>query len=93
MRKLVTVSEFLIIISEIVPENIKNACLLFCMMLLWTLIFINYKYLPHLIDMIGLYGTIYVFAGVGLLGVIIIALYLPETKGKSYEEIMYLFEH
>lgn len=68
------------IISEIMPGNIKEACV--------AQYFINMKYLPLLIDTIGFHGAMYMFAGVCLIGVTILNSIMPETKGKSHEEIM-----
>ena len=44
---------------------------------------INYNFL--------LPGTFWLYAGFALLGTIVIAVFLPETKGKSLEQVAELF--
>lgn len=46
------------------------------------------KVFPSLVVWIGLHGCIFVFAGCCFVGAIFVALVLPETKGKSYSEIL-----
>lgn len=77
-----------VVISEIMPEKIKDFGVSFCMTILWALTFIMVKYLPFLSDSLGFSGTMYIFAVVCLLGEVFIILFVPETKGKSYEQIM-----
>ena len=45
------------------------------------------QYLSTLIDIIGMHGTMLFFSLNSLIGGIFIFLFLPETRGKSYEEI------
>lgn len=45
------------------------------------------QYLSTLIDIIGMHGTMLFFCLNSFFGGIVIFLFLPETKGKSYEEI------
>lgn len=58
-----------------------------CMCLSWTLSFVLVKAFAYLGDVIGMHGCIYFFAGCCICGCIIIVIIMPETKGKSYEEI------
>lgn len=58
------------------------------MTVLWTATFVIVKFFPLLNELLGSYGSMYLFAVICLLGEIFIALYVPETKGKSYEQIM-----
>lgn len=77
-----------IVISELMPEKLKEFGVSFCMTLLWSFAFIALKYLPLLADTLGFHGSMFLFAGVCVFGAIFVAFYMPETKGKSYEEIM-----
>lgn len=77
-----------VVIAEIMPENIKDFAVSFCMTVLWTLTFIMVKYLPFLTESLGFHWSMFLFAGICLLGELFIILAMPETKGKSYEEIM-----
>lgn len=78
----------LTIVSEIMPERIKDACVSFCVILLFSLSFINLKFLPFLTDTLGFYGSMYLFAGICISLTIFIMLFMPETKGRSHAEIM-----
>lgn len=46
-----------------------------------------FQYLSTLIALLGMHGAMLLFAINSLIGAVLIALFLPETKGKSYEEI------
>lgn len=76
------------VVYEIAPEHIKETYMSFCMTVSWTLSFISTKYLPQFLELLEFHYSMYVFAGVCILSAIYILLYMPETKGKSYEEIM-----
>lgn len=78
----------LTVVSEIMPEKIKEIYMSFCMTLLWGLNFISAKYLPDFIEILGFHGSMYMFAGVCLFSALYIVLFMPETRGKSYEDIM-----
>lgn len=80
------------LISEILPENIKDTCSFLCSMFLWGLVFVNVKFLPFFNETIGLHGIAFMFAGICLISVAIIIVIMPETKGKSREEIQKLLE-
>lgn len=76
------------VLVEIMPEKIKDACVSFCMTLLWFFAFVNIKYLPSFIDVLGFHWTMFIFAGICLFGALFTILFIPETKGKSHDEIM-----
>jgi hypothetical protein len=44
------------------------------------------------ITLIGMHGTMLLYAIVSIVGTILIMLFIPETKGKSIEEIIQLLE-
>lgn len=77
-----------LVIAEIMPEKLKDFGSSFCNGLLWVCAFLVIKYLPLLTDLLGFHGTMFSFAGVCLASAAFIVLYMPETKGKSYDEIM-----
>lgn len=77
-----------LIISEIMPEKVKNFSTSFCMELSWFFTFLMLKYLPTLTEVLGMHGSMFLFAGVCLVSALFIVLVMPETKGKSYEQIM-----
>lgn len=77
-----------LVISEVMPEKLKDFGQTFCMNFVWITTFIMVKLLPFMTDSLGLHGAMFSFAVVCILGAIFVLLYLPETKGKSYEQIM-----
>lgn len=52
------------------------------------MVFVMVKVFPKLVVMIGLHGCIFGFAGCCFFGAVFVAVVLPETKGKSYNEIL-----
>lgn len=77
-----------LVISEIMPEKLKNFGSTFCNSLIWIAAFTLCKFFPFLSDALGMHGTLFLFAGFSLCGALLVILVMPETKGKSYEEIM-----
>lgn len=77
-----------LIIAEIMPEHVKAFGVSFCFSLIWFISFVVTKCLPFLLAYFGFHGTMFLFAANCLLSSVIIILFLPETKGKSYEQIM-----
>lgn len=78
-----------LVISEIMPMKLKEFGASFCMTLLWSFAFIIIKYLPLLTDVLQFHGTMFLFAAVCLSSALFIIVYMPETKGKSYDQIMH----
>lgn len=62
------------------------------MTVLWIFAFIALKILSTLIANFGMHGTCLIFASVCFFGSIFIMRVLPETKGKSFEEIQKMLE-
>ncbi|XP_031634206.1 facilitated trehalose transporter Tret1-like [Contarinia nasturtii] len=81
-----------LVISEIMPENLKSFGSSFCMVLLWTSSFFVIKFLPLMTETLEIHGTMFLFSGLCLCGTTFIVFYMPETKGRSYVEIMKLLE-
>lgn len=77
-----------VVLSEIMPEKIKDGCCAACMALLWLFSFITRKYFPLSVELIGFHGSIFVFAGVCVCGAVFVISFVPETKCKSHAEIM-----
>lgn len=77
-----------LVISEIMPKQLKEFGISFCMTLLWSFAFIMIKCLPILNESLGFHGSMFAFAGVCVASALFIMLRMPETKGKSHDEIM-----
>lgn len=81
-----------LVISEVMPQDLKEFGVSFCMTILWTCSFLIIKYLPFLTSTFGFHGIYFIFATVCILSAIFIITSMPETEGKSYEEIMNLLQ-
>lgn len=81
-----------LVIAETMPENLKDLLTSFCVALIWALEFALIKFLPFLNEILGFHGSLFLFAGICLTGTVLIALFVPETKGKSHEEIMKMLQ-
>ncbi|KAG4071907.1 hypothetical protein HA402_006068 [Bradysia odoriphaga] len=77
-----------VVISEILPREAKAIGSTICMVVLWGFAFIMVKTFPIIAATVGMYGCWFLFAGVAFGGVIFVLAVLPETKGKSFDEIM-----
>jgi len=76
-----------VILSEIFPNRIRGAAMALATFALWIACFVLTYTFPLLNASLGAAGTFWVYAAICLLGFVFIALKLPETKGKSLEEI------
>jgi len=76
-----------VILSEIFPNRIRGAAMALATFALWVACFVLTYTFPLLNKSLGAAGTFWVYSGICLLGFIFIVLKLPETKGKSLEEI------
>ena len=57
----------------------------------WTMAFIVTKFYPNLATAVGNYYTFWGFAGLLVISLVLIVIFVPETKGKSLEEIQQYF--
>ena len=76
-----------VVISEIFPNRIRGAAMSVAVSALWIACFILTWTFPLLNAALGPSGTFGVYAVICLLGFVFIFSKLPETKGKSLEEI------
>ncbi|MNL43608.1 Major myo-inositol transporter IolT [compost metagenome] len=76
-----------VVLSEIFPTKIRAMAMAVSTFSLWTACFILTYTFPLLNSGLGAYGTFWLYGIVCLLGYLFLRIYLPETKGKSLEEI------
>ena len=76
-----------VVISEIFPNRIRGAAMSVAVTSLWIACFILTYTFPILNARLGSAGTFWLYAGICIAGFVFILLKLPETKGKSLEEI------
>ena len=75
------------LISEIFPNRIRGAAISIAVSSLWIACFILTFTFPILNKSLGPAKTFWLYAAVCLLGFIFILTRVPETKGKTLEQI------
>jgi MFS family permease len=76
-----------VVISEIFPNRIRGAAMAVSVSSLWIACFLLTLTFPILNAKLGSAGTFWLYAAICVAGFFFIKLKLPETKGKSLEEI------
>lgn len=81
-----------VILAEILPKKIKNTVTLLSLEIIWILAFVLLSFYPTLTVVIGMYNCMFMFATCCIIGTVFYITVLPETKGKSYDEIIRILE-
>jgi sugar porter (SP) family MFS transporter len=76
-----------VVLSEIFPNRIRGAAMAIATTSLWIASFILTYTFPLLNNALNAYGTFWLYAMISVAGFLFILKKLPETKGKSLEEI------
>jgi len=76
-----------VVISEIFPNRIRGAAMAVAVSSLWIACFILTYTFPILNAKLGPAGTFWLYAAICVAGFLFIKIKLPETKGKTLEQI------
>jgi SP family arabinose:H+ symporter-like MFS transporter len=76
-----------VVISEIFPNRIRGAAMSIAVFSLWVGCMALTLTFPYLKAGLGAYGAFWLYGVICVIGFIVIFLKLPETKGKSLEDI------
>ena len=76
-----------VVISEIFPNRIRGAAMSVAVTSLWLACFVLTYTFPILNRRLGSAGTFWLYAAICAAGFVFILLRLPETKGKTLEEL------
>jgi len=76
-----------VVLSEIFPNRVRGAAMAIATTALWVASFILTYTFPILNDLLNASGTFWLYAIISVSGFLFILKKLPETKGKSLEEI------
>lgn len=76
-----------VVLSEIFPQQIRGTAMAISTLFLWIASFILTYTFPLLNESLHAAGTFWLYGGICLAGFFFIRARLPETKGKSLEEI------
>ena len=76
-----------IVISEIFPTKIRGQAMSVATLVLWASCYIVSQTFPMLVETIGNAKTFWIYALCSFAGLIFVVTVVPETKGKTLEEI------
>ena len=76
-----------VIISEIYPTKVRGRGMSIATTALWLVGYLGNQMFPVMQKELGSDGTFWVFSGGALLTILLVGWLIPETKGKSLEEI------
>jgi sugar porter (SP) family MFS transporter len=76
-----------VVISEIFPNRIRGAAMAVAVSSLWIACFLLTYTFPMLNAKLGSAGTFWLYAGICVAGFLFIKFKLPETRGKTLEQI------
>ncbi|WP_224752324.1 sugar porter family MFS transporter [Metabacillus arenae] len=80
-------------LAEIFPMRLRGLGMGAAVFCLWIMNFFVGLFFPVLMNGVGISMTFFIFAGFGILGLVFIFNYLPETKGLSLEEVEQYFRN
>ncbi|XP_001950031.1 facilitated trehalose transporter Tret1 [Acyrthosiphon pisum] len=78
------------LMGEIFPAQIKGIASSVVCMSNWLFVFLVTKFFTLMVSAIYLYNTFWLFTLFGVLGTFFVVFFVPETKGKTMEEIQEL---
>lgn len=81
-----------VIISELIPLRARATVGGIAIFLTWLLTFIVTKTFAPLSTLIGVAGCFWIFSGFSALSILYVTFLLPETKGRTLEEIEFYFK-
>jgi sugar porter (SP) family MFS transporter len=76
-----------VVISEIFPNRIRSTAISISVTALWAACFVLTYTFPLLNAALGAAGTFWTYAGVCLAGAVYLSMRLPETKGRTLEQL------
>lgn len=76
-----------VLLAEIFPNKFRGVAMSVCTFALWTGCFTLTYSFPILNASLGSYGTFWLYSGICLAGFLYFKVRLPETKGKTLEEL------
>ena len=76
-----------VVIAEIFPNRVRSSAMSISVTALWSACFLLTYTFPLLNARLGPAGTFWTYAAVCLAGVVFLSMRLPETKGRSLEQL------
>lgn len=76
-----------LMMGEILPAKIRGSAASVATAFNWSCTFVVTKTFHDIVNLIGTHGTFWLFGNVCVLGLIFTVFFVPETRGRSLEEI------
>lgn len=76
-----------IIMPEILEPRVRGFVITWCLLEFHAVAFMVVKLFPTVVDKVGLYAVMWFFSCCCVAAALFVIFYVPETKGKSFEEI------
>ncbi|GJQ67402.1 putative high-capacity facilitative transporter for trehalose [Trypoxylus dichotomus] len=76
-----------LMVGEILPSKIRGSAASLATAVNWACTFLVTKTFSDIIKLIGLYGTFWFFGIVCFISIVFVLIWVPETQGKSLEDI------
>ncbi|XP_063698303.1 facilitated trehalose transporter Tret1-like [Culicoides brevitarsis] len=77
-----------IVIGEVFAQNVRGLAISLCLLYQWMLAFVLVLVFPFLIQYLQMSGALWVFTAIGTVIASILVFILPETKGRTIDEIV-----
>ncbi|WP_066836275.1 sugar porter family MFS transporter [Rufibacter ruber] len=82
-----------VIIAEIFPNRTRGRAMSICLSALWIAVFVVSQFFPILLEAIGSAYTFWIFMVMSVITFVFVWRLVPETKGKTLEEIERSWTH
>lgn len=76
-----------VVIAEIFPNRARGRAMSICLFFLWTAVYCVSQFFPMLLESIGSAYTFWIFMAMSIIAFVFVWKIVPETKGKTLEEI------
>jgi SP family arabinose:H+ symporter-like MFS transporter len=76
-----------VVIAEIFPNRARGRAMSICLFFLWTAVYFVSQFFPMLLQSIGSAYTFWIFMVMSVIAFLFVWKVVPETKGKTLEEI------
>ncbi|KAH8316354.1 hypothetical protein KR067_005671 [Drosophila pandora] len=76
-----------LMMGEILPAKIRGSAASVATAFNWTCTFVVTKTFQDMIDVMGAHGAFWLFGAICFIGLFFVILYVPETQGKTLEDI------
>ncbi|KAF4678196.1 hypothetical protein FOL47_003258 [Perkinsus chesapeaki] len=81
-----------LIMAELFPDEVRGLASSLATMVNWLCSFLVTQFLNDIREAITFYGVFWLFAGICLIMVLFVMFLVPETKGRTFEEIQAYFQ-